>query len=169
MKNISERFLYLGIWGPIGVMALWIVSQWHVSQSGLRVILPIKGFDPRSLLSGQYLSFAVDYGLSVRCAGKVTDYCVCVDGLKDGHNYATGHGGCNSMVGCRIKIRGTCDSSGFKAGLERFYFPEDGQNLLKTVPRDSTVVVSVTAGGTATILDLRVAGVPLTTWLQQQR
>lgn len=52
------------------ILCLAGYTGWHgwIAAQGQKVTLPIRGFDPRDLLSGHYLIYEVDYGLKSLCA-----------------------------------------------------------------------------------------------------
>ena len=59
----SKRTLITAFVFPILVlMGLAGINYFYLKTSAQRAF-PIKGYDPRSLLAGHYLTFSVDYGL----------------------------------------------------------------------------------------------------------
>ncbi|MBU0655726.1 MAG: GDYXXLXY domain-containing protein [Gammaproteobacteria bacterium] len=126
-------------------------------SSGEQVILPIEGFDPRDLLSGHYLIYQVDYGLETGCTEHDVETSICLrpqrqmfaaDALPED---------------CTLFIRGYCDGSAdFRAGIERFYIPEEYAEALEKQVRDKRgeLVLSVDSQGNAAIRDLLINGKP---------
>jgi uncharacterized membrane-anchored protein len=47
------------------------------------------------------------------------------------------------------------------AGIERYYFPEEYQQVLFSIPRDATIKVRITEDGSAYVRDMYVAGEPI--------
>ncbi len=126
---------------------------------GQEVTLPIEGYDPRDLLSGHYLIYRVDYGVKDLCQppkkrshAVVTGY-VCLKPKQFSHS---------KPESCEVVIKGTCRGNQFKAGIERFYIPEDqAEKLDKDVrSKKGSIVISVMTDGKAQIKDLLIDGKP---------
>jgi hypothetical protein len=62
---------------------------------------------------------------------------------------------------CPLFIKGRFDWTGFIAGIERYYFPENYQRWLQLVPPEATIKVSVTKAGNAYVRGMYVAGEPI--------
>lgn len=126
-------------------------------DSGEQITLPIEGFDPRDLLSGHYLIYQVDYGLETGCTEHDVETAVCLRPEREMYPADAVPGS------CKLFIRGYCDSSAnFRAGIERFYIPEEYAEALETQVRDKrgSLVLSVDKQGNAAIRDLLIDGKP---------
>jgi uncharacterized membrane-anchored protein len=136
----------------------WLKSAQR--DSGVEVILPIEGFDPRDLLSGHYLTYRVDYGVANGCTDQNAQASVCLRPTRG--MYAEGE----LPPDCTLFIHGQCDDNVFTAGIERFYIPEDRAAALEDKVRGNKgeLVLSVDAGGNAAIRDLLIDGKP---WREQ--
>lgn len=153
----AKKWVIAALAAPI--IALAALTAWkHVRMStGTELVLPIRGYDPRDLLSGHYLIYQVDYGIADVCRGRQRnppEKWLCLDS-KSVSNY--------HPVGCEVVIKGRCDGSRFRAGIERFYIPENESRQLERLvqSRQASIRVSVSADGTARIKDLLIDGV---TW-----
>ncbi len=153
----SKTILIIALVFPI--VALGILTgykHYHVTV-GLEVTLPIEGYDPRDLLSGHYLIYRVKYGAKNLCklsqVKKNPVGYVCLQ--PKGFSY-------KKPENCQIVIKGTCRGTLFKAGIERFYIPEDqAKRLDKDVrSKKGSIVISVTPDGKAQIKDLLIDGKP---------
>ena len=142
----------------VPIIALGILTGYkHYKVTvGTEVILPIEGYDPRDLLSGHYLTYRVNYGAKNICeqskSNQYTGY-VCLEPK---------HFTYFKPESCQIMIKGTCNGTRFKAGIERFYIPEDqAVKLDKDVrSKKGSIVLSVTPDGHAQIKDLLIDGKP---------
>ena len=149
---------------PLAVMAIWTVSHEWAARHGELVEFPVSGYDPRSLLSGHYLTYRVEYGLDSMCrSGFPQDHCLCLAVASSGREArANWEGSCEQKpVVCSLWIRGQCGYDGFAAGIERFYFPEKYSEALARVPPKATIRVRVSPTGVATVTDFLVDGKPI--------
>jgi uncharacterized membrane-anchored protein len=153
---------------PILVMGSWVLIQERTISTGARVHLKIQGFDPRDLLSGHYLRFRVDYQDASLCRQQErVPYCVCLDTNGDNHPaHTVWSGGCEARPSCALWLKGQCDWSGFNAGIDRFYFPEEFSNQLAVVPPNSTVEVALDGTGRGVVVGLYVDGETLVDYLR---
>ena len=155
---------------PLMVMAAWTAKLTHTSLTGRVVHLPVTGYDPRDLLSGHYLRYAVDLGPATPCANQPEGpVCVClpqerVDLLPPDQRVIQ-HGQCQS-VNCELRLQGECRNGRFESGLEKFYFPESYTLQLATVPPGSRVEAVLDGDGRATAPEFYVGNNPLKTYLK---
>lgn len=138
-------------------------SAWLKSiqrASGVEVILPIEGFDPRDLLSGHYLTYRVDYGVE-GCPSDNGQASICLRPRRG--IYAEGE----LPADCTLFIHGQCENNLFNAGIERFYIPEEDSTMLEEKVRQNKgeIVLSVDTDGNAAIRDLLIEG---KAWREQQ-
>lgn len=155
--NQSRITLIAALLVPIVALGVLTGYKHYRVTIGTEVILPIEGYDPRDLLSGHYLTYRVNYGAKNICEqSKSNQYTVGYVCLQPKHfTYF-------KPKSCQIMIKGTCNGTRFKAGIERFYIPEDqAVKLDKDVrSKKGSIVLSVTPDGHAQIKDLLIDGKP---------
>lgn len=147
--------LMIALLVPILALALNAYLNSVQRASGEAVVLPIIGFDPRDLLSGHYLMYQVDYGVSTGCTAHGVEAAICLRPTRQLYLADA------LPADCDLFIRGYCDSSAaFNAGIERFYIPEAYAQALETKVRNKRgeLVVSVDKAGNAAIRDLLIDG-----------
>ena len=126
----------------------------RTSQS---LVLPVQGYDPRDLLSGHYLIYKVDYGLS--CPEDLENFPVtayiCFKPLK----YIVAF---KQPKNCPLFIKGEClGNREFQANANRYYIPEDKARQLEDLflkADKKNVVLSVTGKGHVLVKDLIIDG-----------
>ncbi len=59
MKN---KFLLLIFFIPVFCLFLWACFLEYDKNSGRKILVTIKGYDPRDLLSGHYIRYVIDWG-----------------------------------------------------------------------------------------------------------
>ena len=138
---------------PIVVLAgLTGYRKFHQS-SGVEVILPISGYDPRDLLSGHYLIYQVNYGVPALCLNTphASEAFVCLDD-KSFHTARP--------MACQQLIKGKCHDSRFVAGIEKFYVPEQQAKVLeaKVMGNSASIKLSLLPNGSAQVKDLLIEG-----------
>ncbi len=151
--------LILALLLPIVVLAgnAWLHHQQRIH--GETVILPIKGFDPRDLLSGHYLLYRIDFGITENSDCPTSDISASLCLEPERRVYPADE----LPENCTQFIRGNCDDKAhFVSGLERFYVPEQYADLLDKQVRDNAgkLVVSVDHAGNAGIIDLLINNQP---------
>lgn len=156
----TKKFLILVLAFPIAALFVLMIQKGLVVSSGNQVTLPIKGYDPRDLLSGNYMIYQIDYGVSDLCqnqpAEAVPAY-ICLD---------TKEFSFVRDLKCSQLIRGTCNGFRFKAGIEKFYIPETEAAKLekKLQAGGASVILSLTSTGDTQVKDLLIDGV---SWKEQ--
>ena len=159
--NRSKTVLISALLFPIIALGILTGYKHYKVTVGMEVILPIEGYDPRDLLSGHYLTYRVNYGTKYICEqsrkANYSEAYVCLD-----PKYFSYH----KPQTCNLVIKGTCKGSRFRAGIERFYIPEDqAKKLDKDVrSKKGSIVLSVTPDGHAQIKDLLIDDKP---WNEQ--
>ena len=58
---MSKKFIGIILGLPILFLGMWGVSLKIQMNSGIEVKLPIRGYDPRDLLSGHYILYQIDW------------------------------------------------------------------------------------------------------------
>ena len=129
----------------IPLLALLTLAGYHhyLLRSGVEVILPISGYDPRDLLAGHYLTYRIDYGIEAICSdrpGRYPGY-IC---LEPQGFYAD-----NPPAECARLISGQCRHGQFDAGIERYFIPEAEAEALDQEIRtgNAKIRLSVNANG----------------------
>ncbi|MEN9432518.1 MAG: hypothetical protein RLZZ422_107 [Pseudomonadota bacterium] len=125
-------------------------ATWHLYQrsQGVEVRLPIRGFDPRDLLAGHYLTYKVDYNLGDFCnitqSTQRQEHTICLEPLQSIADST-----------CILPLSGMCSTAGFNTGLERFYIPEQYAQALDQAIRDQKgEIVIMVKNGKGTVKDL---------------
>lgn len=151
---------------PVLVIAGWIGSYVIHVENSATYELPVRGFDPRDLLSGHYLRYQVDYGQPVACPERTPEWCLC---LRPSQPFArvNWQGQCSDAA-CNTPLKGSCTTGSFVAGIERYYFPERYTRELAIVPPASSIIVSVSGSGKGVVKSFIVDGEPLQDWLQSK-
>lgn len=150
---------------PVVAWTVWALAAQFGAMDGTRVVLPVRGFDPRDILAGHYLAVGADYsGFENECAAenKSGDAFFCPDArtVRMGRN-----------AECAGFIRGWCASGTFRDGAERFYIPEKSAVALDKAVRDEKlspqIVLNVGKDGAARPVDLILDGVPYREYLKR--
>jgi uncharacterized membrane-anchored protein len=150
----TKRALILALIFPILVLAGLSVYRGYVRSTGVEVILPISGYDPRDLLSGHYLIYRIEYGVEGICSGLTgqgtTGY-VCLDPKMFSSS---------QPLNCSTLIRGICNDGRFEAGIEKYYVPEKQARQLEQQiqSKSASILLSITSTGQAQVKDLMVNG-----------
>ncbi len=145
---------------------------------GTELIIPIRGYDPRDLLSGHYLIYRLHFEEEF-CTAQRQDtepvyICVKQDGksVEAREVYSADR---SDHRGCTAIIRGQCKSGRFLAGVERFYIPEQHSQLLDRIVRGwgdsagrSRLVINVDYQGKAAVKDLLIDDKPLRKFLAER-
>ncbi len=151
--QLSKNGLLLVLGFPIfSLMALTAYKK-HILSTGIEVVLPIKGYDPRDLLSGHFLIYRIDYGVEGICTGnqeQQTAY-VCLEPKIFS---------VEEPVDCKKLIRGTCRNREFKAGIEKYFVAEEKALALEKaiLNKSASIVVVLSPSGVAIVKELLVDG-----------
>ncbi len=155
---------------PVGFMATWLLSLVVALTQAQEVTLAVKGYDPRDLLSGHYLRYQVDYGSGDLSFSYGEAICVCLPQTSEATVQASWIGECNRRdhATCPLFIKGVASYRGIKAGIERYFIPEEYSDVLSRIPQDATIKVRVTTDGTSLVTGMFVGGVPILEWAKAQ-
>ena len=149
----TKKALITALAIPILALAALTLYKKYILTVGTEVILPIRGFDPRDLLSGHYLIYQIEYGVDGVCSSGDDDkqVFVCLK-PKEFLRYNDGE--------CELPIAGSCRNGRFEAGIEKFYVPEEKALSLEQAVREKTgsIVLSVTRSGETAVKDLLIDG-----------
>lgn len=164
MESSRRTLIALAI--PILALAALAAEKSHRVHSGERFVFPISGYDPRDLLSGNYLQFTVDYGAehvcerSDRSTSDSTPASICLAPAREFSWQPFGAGEPRAGGSCRRWITGNCRYGRFQAGVEKFYVPQEkAQALEKRIrSKKAQVVVAIGDSGEASIVDLEIEG-----------
>jgi len=170
---MNSRKLLLALLLPALVLALWLAKLETRRVQGREVVLEVQAYDPRDLLSGHYLQYAVNYG-TTPCQlnfdrGQAV-VCVCLDPrAADQPASALWSGACSARPDdCELYLQGTCEYSRFVTGIERFYIPEAYAAKLVQFPPNATIKVRVAGDGSALVKEFLVDGAPLSDYVAKQ-
>jgi len=162
MKYLSSMRLLSAIGLPIIALLCLLLYKQSIINTGQNINLDIVGFDPRDLLSGHYLRYNIDYNsrnqcpTSSRAAIQTARLC-----LKPERYFIDNTVG-NRQQHCDLYLEGICTKTGFKAGIERFYIPEEYASQLDLLVRDArgALQIRVNSQGKAVIDNLLIDGDP---------
>ena len=157
-------------------LLIWALYLHGSKESGVKGYLPIKGYDPRDLISGHYIRYQVDWGFDP-CWQQQGDTCVCLRAVTDtdapqDDNMAAALpsdlplwkgkdvGSCSKITAdCNLYIKGVCSHNRFAANVDKFFIPEAYRDKLAIVPTGSHIKISID-GDTAVVIDLVIKGQP---------
>jgi uncharacterized membrane-anchored protein len=164
-----NRRLLVALVLPVIALGAWTAKHAFIKVTGTRVELPIVGFDPRDLLSGHYMLFRIDYGVTGKFCEWDGEACMCLTpsdgGLWKGSSSTSS---CSiAAKDCQAFIRGTCTGDRFETGIERYYFSEAHVKKLAVVPPKSSVVLRLGSGGVPVVDEVRVDGAPIEDFLDR--
>jgi uncharacterized membrane-anchored protein len=151
----NKKFIVaLSLIFPIICLLGLVIKNEYDLRTGREVTFPIYAFDPRDLLSGNYLAYRIDYGTTNICKNATVvnqEGFICVDTKTFSYT---------APQNCAVMIQGACNYNMFEAGVERFYASEKNAQDLATLVRDNklSVVLSVTKNGHAQVKSLLVNG-----------
>ncbi|MBF0368860.1 MAG: GDYXXLXY domain-containing protein [Magnetococcales bacterium] len=159
--NRSRIWAVTALLIPIMALSALAWQKHRLFTTGTEVTFAIQGFDPRDLLSGHYLIYRIDYQAEDPCQADngQTEHgspvWLCIE-PRAFHLYAP------SRERCPLTIPGRCEKRRFKAGLERFYIPEEEARPLDRLVRNSrgSLIVSVTPRGGAVVKELLIDDQP---------
>lgn len=153
---------------PIVVWTAWAVAVHLSVANGAKVVLPVRGFDPRDILAGRYLAIRADYDAFPSECGRLTDkdptgafFCIGDDRVVLDKSRCSGR-----------FITGYCERrKHFRdISVNRFYVSEKSAQLLENAVngrvKDPRVVVSADKNGRAYPVDLILDGLPYKEWLK---
>ena len=154
---------------PVFVLVGWTLSVRAMISGGTKLDLPVRGYDPRDILAGHYLSVEVDYdAFPSECKkeekGKERwrkkDAFFCAD---------TGRVVLGKVSECRTFIKGYCLYNRFHDNVSRFYIPEKMSPTLERAIRNKDnnpiLRLSVTPDGRAFPTELILQGKPFKEWM----
>lgn len=152
-ERMKRNFLIFSLALPIlGLFGLMLYKK-EVYEHGRVYRVAIEGYDPRSLISGNYLLFRYKFDIPGLC-GKESDNLpafVCLETMA-----VTG----TEDEACHSTLRGRCEWGSFRTGRERFYIPEEMAPDLERRIREgkAEVDLSLLDGREEVIKDLLIDG-----------
>lgn len=160
---MRKLWLLLALCLPIAALAWQTWQHQQRYNEGKDITLPIRGFDPRDLLSGHYLIYEVDYGVENICElSNTAQLCMTKKPYLIKEHEET--------KSCSLVLKGKCDQGNFKAGIERFYIPEAHAQTLDQALRDQkgSITIAIDPQGKAQVKELWIEKQQWQTWLKQQ-
>jgi len=152
----NKKNLIVALIVPILSLIALTSYKKYILAVGYEIILPISGYDPRDLLSGHYITYRIEYGISEICSNQYESRIayVCLEPNKS-VNFSV-------PLSCTKMIEGECNYGQFKAGIEKYFAPEDKAKYLESQIRSksASIVLSVTRNGRAQVKDLLLDGQP---------
>ena len=160
---------------PVFILLGWVLFLQSMVSSGVKIELPIRGYDPRDILAGHYLSVEVDFDAfaqeckvegkeNARLRWKKRDAFFCVPLSKVF---------LEKPSNCGAFIKGYCQNNDFHGNISRFYIPEKSSRVLERAvlnqENNPMLSVSVAKDGKAYPLDLILQGMPFKEWLKFNR
>lgn len=158
MKKFSISVL--AVFLPIIVLASVALEREFDLRNGKILILPITGYDPRDLLSGQYLRFQIDRKYSDDICQK-GDYvsstvesvvasadgskltkketCVCFDSREPSEYEIRFYSDCNELKNdttCWNYVKGECNYGNFNYPFRKYFIPEANAKELEEKLRE---------------------------------
>ncbi|MBF0455121.1 MAG: GDYXXLXY domain-containing protein [Magnetococcales bacterium] len=156
--NNRQKWAIFALFIPLLALSGLTWDKHQRMVQGEEVLLPIVGFDPRDLLSGHYLTYQIEYGIQKLCTDqsstqKSTPGYILLNPAE--FSLWPPHPG-------RIFIKGACEKGRFKAGIERFYIPQEHATLLDKVVRgkQGKILLSVFFDGRAQVKNLLINDQP---------
>lgn len=156
----SKRNLWIALLIPIVGLALLTIYKAAVLKVGAEYTLPIRGYDPRDLLSGHYLIYGVEYGVADVCANSNVvpgdpprEGFVCLEPKMFSFE---------KPASCEAMVRGVCSGNRFVAGIEKFFIPEGRARELEraVIEQRGSIKISILGNGQAQVKELLVDGKP---------
>lgn len=147
---------------PIGLLLSNVIHKQVQLSYGKTVSLSVQGFDPRDLLSGHYLVYDVLYNSDDSCADLKPSPQQKLAMCLSPHHILSPLDDLSPR--CDVFLQGHCDCHRdrgcFKAGIERFYIPDDHALELDKAMRTKggELVISVNRKGEAAIKELMIDG-----------
>lgn len=161
---MRKLWLLLALCLPIAALAWQTWQHQQHYNEGQDITLPIRGFDPRDLLSGHYLIYDVDYGVENICEyPDIAQLC-----MTDKPYILSKE---NEQAGvCSLVLKGKCEKGEFKAGIERFYIPAAHAKILDQALRDQkgSITIAIDPKGKAQVKELWIEQQQWQAWLKQQ-
>ncbi len=156
---------------PVLVLLGWVISIQMSLSTGIDVVLPVRGFDPRDILAGRYLAVSVDYdAFASECPVEPEtqrfqkkEAFFCLNSKKIVLN----------KTDCSDFIKGYCRYGRFNDNVSRFYVSEKISYPLETALRNPEIKAElslrVTKEGKAFPQDLILDGLPFDQWLEKNK
>lgn len=157
--KIQNKSLIVILLIPILSLILLTGYKAYKKSSGEELNLPIRGYDPRDLISGHYLTYQVDYDVEGVCKSfdnrieysEKFEAFICLQPKY----FSTSH-----PKNCQRYIKGECQGSRFIAGIEKFFIPEEHALKLEKLIQNNSAEISISLqeNGKAMVHDLLIQG-----------
>lgn len=169
--KFSKTWLIIGFMIPVVALMAMVAQNSLARKSGIEVVLPIEGYDPRNLLSGHYVTYRVLYSDDrTQCYGEDRKAIMCLNQVAGRWQGSLLNDSASATISrCHAHIVGRCQSGRFSAGIERFFIPEQfAMKLDKAVrAKQGELILSVSPQGKPIIKDLRLNGLPWRDYVAQ--
>jgi hypothetical protein len=158
---------------PIALLLGWVASLQVHRTGGTHIRVAIEGYDPRDLLAGHFIRFALSLGNVNPCVdGSDSNRCVCYAPEKGTLYHKAFWGGrCLDLpTPCPVYIRGACSGRRFMTGKERYSIPEQLIPALPQtrIPEDSSVVLAVDGNGGVLVTEMFAGNETIEGYMQRQ-
>ena len=162
---------------PVFILLGWTLSVQAMISGGTKLDLPVRGYDPRDILAGHYLSVEVDYdAFPSDCKKNEKEKGIQrVKGQEPWQKRAaffcadTGRVLLGDVSDCKTFIKGYCRYNRFHDDISRFYIPEKMSRTLEKAVRDKQnnpmLRLSVTPDGRAFPTELILQNMPFKEWM----
>jgi len=154
---------------PVFVLLGWTLSVQSMIAEGTKLDLPVRGYDPRDILAGHYLSVSVDYdSFPSECENEDRH----IRWKKQTAYFCAGSGRIvlERDAECGVFIKGYCGYKRFYDDISRFYVSEKTAGKLERAIRNNEnnpmLRLSVTQDGRAFPVDLILQGMSYKEWLK---
>ena len=155
---------------PIFVLLAWTLSVQSMIARGTKLDLPVRGYDPRDILAGHYLSVAVDYS-SFPSECKTEDKEMRWKKRDAFFCASSGRIVLEKQTDCGAFIKGYCWYDRFNDNVSRFYVPEEVAGRLEKEIRkkenNPMLRLSLTPDGRAFPVEFILQGMPYKEWLEK--
>jgi len=168
MMTQQQRWLQAAVVIPLLGLGMLVARAEMILRSGPSFRIPIKGYDPRDLLSGHYLQYSFDFDWRGESTCGPRDgnlptaldpsCCVCLSGKIDATSTALARQvACDQVDTCA----GWLSGAALMPPL-RFFVPERQAAALEETLREHHASLKVTCGpgGQAAFMDLYLGGKP---------
>jgi uncharacterized membrane-anchored protein len=150
MKNNVKLLIGLAI--PIVVLLGITLQQQYYSATGHDYVFEIEGYDPRDLLSGNYIRFQLKYESSKTCTENEAPAYMCLRPLQ----YLMIK---NIDAACEEWTEGNCVNGTFIDDINRFYIPIENAKTIEDEVRAGHGKIRLSVGrGHHVIKDLLING-----------
>ena len=156
------RIVWASVFLPVVVICALIARAGVRVHQGIEIELPVRGYDPRDLLLGHYITYAYDWDVLAQCESGDCVYCI-GEIPTPGERVIVRRIETAQSEECRDRILDKKESL-----PTRYYIPEHEGATLERAIREhrASVKLSIDSGGHAVVRELLLDGKP---WRQIAR